>query len=92
MQNGTHSAEHTLLLTNRGTAVLTGVEDVDCFNEQIIILRTSQGMLTLTGEGLNISELNLENGRLIVQGEIASAEYSEQRKNGRSGFFGKLLR
>ena len=92
MQNGTHPAEHTMLLTNRSTAVLTGVEDVDCFNEQIVILRTSQGMLTLTGDGLNISELNLENGRLIVQGEIASAEYSEQRKSGRSGFFGKLLR
>lgn len=92
MQNAAQSPEHTLLLSNRSTATLTGVEDVDCFNEQIIILRTSQGMLTLTGEGLNISELNLENGRLIVQGEIVSAEYSEQRKNKRNGFFGKLLR
>lgn len=92
MQNEAQSPEHTLLLSNRSTATLTGVEDVDCFNEQIIILRTSQGTLTLTGEGLNISELNLENARLIVQGEIVSAEYSEQRKNKRNGFFGKLLR
>ena len=54
--NESHSPidEHTVHMQGRHAATLTGVEDVDCFNEQIIILRTSQGMLTLTGEGLNI--------------------------------------
>ena len=31
---------HSLTLTGRSTATLTGVEDVDCFNEQIVVLRT----------------------------------------------------
>ena len=63
---------HTMTLTGRSTATLTGVEDVDCFNEQIVVLRTPLGMLTLTGEGLNISQLSLNDGRLVVEGDIVS--------------------
>jgi len=92
MQNGNHSPapEHTLTLTGRSTAAITGVEDVDCFNEQIVILRTPLGMLTISGTGLNISQLNLGDGRLIVEGEICAIEYSQKRKQG-GGFLGRLF-
>ena len=82
---------HTLTLTSRSNATLTGVEDVDCFNEQIVVLRTPLGVLTLTGEGLNISQLSLNDGRLVVEGDIVSCEYSEKKKTGGSGFWGKLF-
>ena len=93
MQSSNLSAadSHTLTLTGRSTATVTGVEDVDCFNEQIVILRTPLGALTISGEGLNISQLNLGDGRLIVEGEISAVEYSQRRKQG-GGFFGRLLR
>lgn len=91
MQSSSRStAEHTLVLTERTAATLTGVEDVECFNEQIVVLRTTLGSLTLTGENLNISRLDLEDGRLVVEGEIASVEYSRRKRSG-GGFFGKLL-
>ena len=88
MQNG-NPGEHTLTLSGRAMATVTGVEDVDCFNEQIVILRTPLGALTISGEGLNISQLNLGHGRLIVEGEIAAIEYSQRRKQG--SFLGKLF-
>lgn len=93
MQNANHSpaGEHTLTLVGRGTATITGVEDVDCFNEQIVVLRTPLGALTISGEGLNISQLSLGDGRLIVEGEIAAIEYSQPKKPA-SGFLGRLLR
>lgn len=84
-------AAHTLTLVGRATATLTGVEDVECFNEQIVVLRTPLGALTLTGEGLNVSQLNLEDGRLIVEGEIAAVEYSDRRKSASSGFWRRLF-
>lgn len=82
---------HTLTLVGRSTATLTGVEDVDCFNEQIVVLRTPLGVLTITGEGLNISQLSLGDGKLIVEGEIASVEYSDHRKPSGAGFWGRLF-
>lgn len=89
MQNG-NSGEHTLTLSGRATATVTGVEDVDCFNEQIVILKTPLGSLTISGDGLNISQLSLGDGRLIVEGEIAAIEYSHRKKQGGS-FFGRLF-
>lgn len=89
MQNS-NPGEHTLTLTGRAAATVTGVEDVDCFNEQIVILRTPLGLLTISGTDLNISQLNLVDGRLIVEGEITAIEYSQQKKQSGS-FFGKLF-
>ena len=91
MQNGNQSSGHTLTLTGRANAVVTGVEDVDCFNEQIVVLRTPLGALTISGENLNISQLSLNDGRLVVEGDIVSCEYSEKKKTGGSGFWGKLF-
>ena len=89
MQNANSSAEHTLTLVGRSACTVTGVEDVDCFNEQVVVLRTPLGALTLSGEGLNISQLNLEDGRLVVEGEIAAIEYAQRRKS--CGFLGRLF-
>lgn len=89
MQNG--NPGHTLTLTDRSAAAITGVEDVECFNEQIVVLRTPLGALTLSGEGLNISQLNLGEGKLMVEGEISAIEYARPPRTGK-GFFGRLLR
>ena len=90
MQNGNQSSGHTLTLTGRTNAVITGVEDVDCFNEQIVVLRTPLGALTISGENLNISQLSLGDGRLIVEGEITSIEYDQPRRTG-GGFLRRLF-
>lgn len=92
MQNSNHpsAGEHTITIAGRSTATVTGVEDVECFNEQIVILRTPLGALTLSGEGLNISQLSLGDGKLIVEGEISAVEYSHARKQG--GLLSRLLR
>lgn len=91
MQSNPSPSNHTLTLVGRTTATLTGVEDVDCFNEQIVVLRTPLGALTLTGDGLNISQLSLGDGKLVVEGEITSIEYSDRKKTSGAGFWGRLF-
>jgi len=84
--------EHTLTLEGRQKAVITGVEGVDSFNEQMVVLSTSAGTLTLLGDGLHVSDLNLENGRLLVDGEIAALEYDERGHSQRTSWFSRLFR
>ncbi len=92
MQSGTQAArEHTVKLVDRGKLSLTGVEDVDCFNEQIVVLRTPLGALTVTGAGLNISQLTLEDGRVEIDGEVNALEYSGGKKKS-GGLMGRLFR
>lgn len=90
MQNAETDREHAVTLVDRKRLNLTGVEDVDCFNEQIVVLRTSQGTLTVAGTGLNISQLSLEAGKVELEGEVDALEYSGGKKKG--GWLGRLLR
>ncbi|AGK99763.1 sporulation protein YabP [Desulfoscipio gibsoniae] len=76
-----------IVLTDRKNLVLDGVEQVGNFNEKEISLVTNMGFLTLRGEGLHITQLNLENGNLVVQGRICALEYIENKTAG--GFRGK---
>lgn len=85
------ATRHTLTLTGRERAVVTGVSDVDCFNEQLVVLLTELGQMTITGDGLHVENLNLKDGQLVVEGEIASVEYSGRAKK-EGGVFGRLFR
>lgn len=86
------SGNHSFTLINRGHAEITGVSDVDCFNEQLVVLSTNLGAMTISGSGLNISHLNKEDGRLIVDGEFDAIEYSGKARSGKGGLFSRLLR
>lgn len=67
---------HALTLEGRAHAHVSGVTAVCCFNEQEIVLETSEGEVALLGQRLHIGQLNLEEGHLDVTGEIAGVEYN----------------
>ena len=93
MQNANAAPDtmaHTLTMKDRKQLSLTGVEDVDCFNEQLVVLQTSLGTLTVAGAGLNISRLSLEQGELEIEGEVDALEYSGLKKRG--SLLGRLFR
>lgn len=81
---------HSLTLEGRAKARLSGVQAVSCFNDQEVVLETSEGELAILGESLHIEQLNLEDGRLDVTGSIAGLEYSERTMSReKRGFFSR---
>lgn len=81
---------HQLTMQGRTRARLSGVTAVSCFNEQEIVLDTSEGEVALLGKGLHIEQLNLEDGQLDVTGEIAGIEYNGPSTKGeRRGLFSR---
>ncbi len=76
---------HKLILNNRRTCNLTGINDVLSFDEHEIILETEQGMLMLKGNDLHVSRLMLDKGEVDVDGRIDSFTYSEQSGMGTKG-------
>ena len=85
---------HSILMENRERATITGVQDVDSFDENSVLLVTDLGYIALHGIDLHISKLNLEDGQLIVEGEIIGIEYNDHEGMGgkSGGFFKKLFR
>ena len=81
---------HSLSLQDRRRLTVSGVEDVESFDEDTVTLATCGGTLTVQGSGLKIEKLSLDGGELVVEGRIDSLDYAENT-SGRRGFFGKLL-
>ena len=67
----------SLVLENKEILNITGVEGVDNFNDEIVVLITTKGRLTIKGENLAISKLNVDEGKLMVKGIINSLIFSE---------------
>lgn len=88
-QNGTSNQEnagasvrtnHTLALDRRRHAAITGVTDVCSFHENEIVLKLDSGLMILTGDGLHIARLLLEEGKLDIDGHVDSIVYEALKK------------
>ena len=82
---------HSVIMEDRRKLSVTGVTDVDSFDEQTIIAHTGLGELTIRGWNLHITRLNLEQTEVLVDGEISSLTYTDTRPQAK-GFFAKVLR
>ena len=81
---------HHLTLDGREKLTLSGVDHVERFDENEIVLHTSLGQLTVTGENLHIDRLSLDGGEMAVSGTVASLIYEETDSRDR-GFFSRLF-
>ena len=74
-----------IILENRKKLTISGVLDVLSFDDQIVILETELGLLTIKGEDIRISKLSLDTTEVIVEGTINSIAYSEKNLDKKSG-------
>lgn len=69
---------HIFTIDQRKNGIITGVEEVISFDTVNVVIQTCQGMLTIHGQNLHVSSLDLEEGRIQIDGQIDSAEYSKE--------------
>lgn len=84
--------KQTITLDNREKLSVTGVVDVESFNEESIIAVTDLGVLIIRGTELHINKLNLDSNELVVDGDIFSLEYSDGETGKSKSFFGKMFK
>ena len=72
---------HHLVLEERESLTVSGVEEVESFDENTIVMVTVQGVLIVRGEELHIEKLSLDGGDLKVEGMVESLTYEEDRKS-----------
>ena len=59
-----------IILESREKLTITGVLDVLSFDDQIVIVETQLGLLTIKGEDLRINKLSIDSSEVIIEGEI----------------------
>lgn len=82
-----------LVLENREKLSISGVLDVLSFDDQVVIVETELGLLTIKGENLRINKLSIDTSEVIVEGEIHNLSYSENDLDKKSsGFLNKIFK
>ena len=89
----TGATYQNIILENREKLNVTGVLDVFSFDDQIIIVQTELGLLTIKGENLKINKLSLDTSDFVVDGNVTSLNYtnSDAVKKGQN-IFSKIFK
>ena len=81
-----------IIVENRKKLSLSGVKDVLSFDDQVVIVETELGLLTIKGDDLKINKLSLDSSEVVVEGTINNLAYSENHSKSENGIFGKIFK
>ena len=84
------SKNHCVILTDRSRMELSGISEVTGFDEKSVELSAGESTLFITGSSLNVTLLDLSQGRVDVTGKIDSLEYGDRARP--VGFFKSFFR
>lgn len=85
-------AAHHIILEERERLSVSGVEEVESFDENTIIMSTTRGTLVIRGENLHIEKLSLDGGDLKVEGDIDALTYEDGGRDRSGGLLARLFR
>ncbi len=86
------NAIHNIILEGRKKMSVSGVTDVDRFDENTVLLYTTMGEMTVRGEDLHVNDLSVESGEMNIEGEIRSVVYGDIDRRSPLSFIGKIFR
>lgn len=84
--------EQNVVIENRQMISFTGVKDVGDFSEELVNVYTLKGGCIVKGKGLKMQKLDLEEGKVIVEGNIISLTYTDKKEKDDVGLLGKIFR
>ena len=81
---------HALRCAARKEAEITGVTAMESFDDTMVSLVTECGRMTLEGEGLSVTTLDIERGLVTVTGQLNGVFYSDESpvRRGKRRLFG----
>ena len=90
---GLNNIVQNIVLENRNKLSVSGVKDVISFDDELVIIETELGLLTVKGNNLKINKLSIDTGDVSVEGEISNLGYSDpSKKSQEQGLFSKIFK
>ena len=83
---------HKISVDMRKEMNITGVSEVIRFDDETVVLKCTDGELTVEGVGLNVETLDIESGIVRLNGRVDSLYYSEISAEEKRGLFSKIFR
>lgn len=82
---------HQFTLLEREELSVEGVNSLGSYDEKEVALETAQGLMTVKGDKMTVKQLNLEEGRIVIEGMIKGVFYEDQHKEKR-GLLNRFLK
>ena len=90
---GLNNVVQNLVLENRNKLSVSGVKDVLSFDDELVVMETDLGLLTIKGDNLKINKLSIDTGDVVVEGEISNLGYNNHsKKNEEGGILSKIFK
>ena len=90
---GLNNIVQNIVLENRNKLSVSGIKDVISFDDELVIIETELGLLTVKGNNLKINKLSIDTGDVSVEGEISNLGYSDPTKKlQETGLFSKIFK
>ncbi|MBY6038517.1 sporulation protein YabP [Fictibacillus nanhaiensis] len=84
---------HDVRMIGRKNLEITGVKQVESFDNEEFLLETSMGFLAIRGMNLKMKNLDVESGVVNIEGKVFDLVYLDQQSTDKKqGFFGKLFK
>lgn len=89
-----YNLPHNIILENKEKMSVSGICDVDTFDESKIVIFIPDDTLIIEGGDLHIQKFDISSGELIIEGDIYSFTYTGTANGGKGskGFFKKMLK
>ena len=87
----TSDISHNVRMEGRRRLTVSGVNDVESFDDNSVVANTAAGLLIIKGSSLHIDKLSLDTGELNMSGQIDCLEYEDDAAPS-EGFFARLFK
>jgi len=85
--------DHQLKINNRKLLEITGVKEVDSFDNEEFLLETVMGYLIIRGQNLQLKNLDVTEGIVSIKGKVYELSYVDEHQQEKAkGFFSKLFK
>ena len=92
MENKSLIGQHNIIMEARKKLVLSGVIEVESFEEDNVELKTTCGNLTVRGDELKMENYNSETGDLHINGNVYALVYTNDNSNSKNGFLKRIFK
>ena len=85
--------EHDVMMRGRKNLDITGVKQVESFDNEEFLLETVMGYLAIRGQNLSMKNLDVDKGVVSIKGRIYDLVYLDENHGEKAkGFFSKLFK
>ncbi|KOO42336.1 sporulation protein YabP [Priestia koreensis] len=91
--NKEQAVHHDISMKGRRLVDITGVKQVESFDNEEFLLETVMGFLSIRGQNLQMKNLDVEKGIVSIKGKVFDIVYLDENQSEKAkGFFSKLFR